>query len=92
MLRFVLTLANSIIGVSILAMPFCFKQVGRSVRKECMSFRPLFTLFFSQCGVVLATLVLLLAGAMVKLTCHFLLKAAILARRRNYELLGKDGS
>ncbi len=42
-----------------------------------------------QCGVVLATLLLLLAGAIVKLTCHFLLKSAILARRRNYELLGR---
>ena len=65
--KFVLTLANSIIGVSILAMPFCFKQ----------------------CGVVLATLMLLLSGALVKLTCHLLLKASVLARRRNYELLGE---
>jgi amino acid permease len=29
-LRFVVTLANSIIGVSILAMPFCFKKVFTS--------------------------------------------------------------
>ena len=28
----VVTLANSIIGVSILAMPYCFKQVRYSIR------------------------------------------------------------
>ena len=63
--RSIITLANSIIGVSILAMPFCFKQ----------------------CGIVLATLMLILSGVMVKVTCHLLLKSAILSRRRNYELL-----
>ena len=65
-LRSVITLANSIIGVSILAMPFCFKQ----------------------CGIVLATLMILLSGVVVKLSCHFMVKAALIARRRNYELLG----
>ena len=64
--RSVITLANSIIGVSILAMPFCFKQ----------------------CGIVLATLMILLSGVVVKVSCHFMIKAALIARRRNYELLG----
>ena len=64
-LRSVITLANSIIGVSILAMPFCFKQ----------------------CGIVLAILLLLLSGAVVKVCCHLLVKSAMRARRRNYELL-----
>jgi len=61
----VVTLANSIIGVSILAMPYCFKQ----------------------CGIVLATLMIIMSGTVVKLSCHLLLKAAIMARRRNFEYL-----
>lgn len=61
----VMTLANSIIGVSILAMPFCFKQ----------------------CGILLATLMLLLSSIMTRLACHYLLKSAILTRRRNFEFL-----
>ena len=64
--RSVITLANSIIGVSILAMPFCFKQ----------------------CGIVLATIMIILSGIVVKVSCHFMIKAALIARRRNYELLG----
>ena len=64
--RSVITLANSIIGVSILAMPFCFKQ----------------------CGIVLAILMIFLSGIVVKLSCHFMVKSALIARRRNYELLG----
>ena len=40
----VITLANSIIGVSILAMPYCFKQ----------------------CGIILATIMILLSGMLVK--------------------------
>ncbi|XP_071451194.1 putative sodium-coupled neutral amino acid transporter 10 [Hetaerina americana] len=61
----IMTLANSIIGVSVLAMPFCFKQ----------------------CGIILSILVLLLSSIMTRLACHFLLKAAAAARRRNYEFL-----
>uniref|UniRef100_A0A2A4J8U1 Amino acid transporter transmembrane domain-containing protein n=1 Tax=Heliothis virescens TaxID=7102 RepID=A0A2A4J8U1_HELVI len=60
-----ITLANSIIGVGILAMPFCFQQ----------------------CGVLLATLILLFMGLVSRLCCHFLLKSALLARRRNFEFL-----
>lgn len=53
------------IGVSILAMPFCFKQ----------------------CGVILATIMLILSGMLVKVACHLLLKSALLARRRTMENL-----
>ncbi|XP_038223497.1 putative sodium-coupled neutral amino acid transporter 10 [Zerene cesonia] len=60
-----ITLANSIIGVGILAMPFCFQQ----------------------CGVLLATLILLCMGLVSRLCCYFLLKSAIITRRRNYEFL-----
>ncbi|CAK1550613.1 unnamed protein product [Leptosia nina] len=60
-----ITLANSIIGVGILAMPFCFQQ----------------------CGALLATLILLSMGLVSRLCCYFLLKAAIITRRRNYEFL-----
>ncbi|VVC98056.1 unnamed protein product [Leptidea sinapis] len=60
-----ITLANSIIGVGILAMPFCFQQ----------------------CGVLLATLILLSMGLVSRLCCYFLLKSAIITRRRNYEFL-----
>ncbi|KAJ4427575.1 hypothetical protein ANN_25223 [Periplaneta americana] len=61
----VMTLANSIIGVGVLAMPFCFKQ----------------------CGIVLSIVMLLLSSVLSRLACHFLLKAAIMARRRNFEFL-----
>ncbi|XP_054285558.1 putative sodium-coupled neutral amino acid transporter 10 isoform X2 [Macrosteles quadrilineatus] len=61
----VMTLANSIIGVSVLAMPFCFKQ----------------------CGIILATLMLILSSIMTRLACYYLIKSAILARRRNFEFL-----
>ncbi|KAJ0178461.1 hypothetical protein K1T71_006284 [Dendrolimus kikuchii] len=60
-----ITLANSIIGVGILAMPFCFQQ----------------------CGVLLATLILLSMGLVSRLCCYYLLKSALLARRRNFEFL-----
>lgn len=61
----VMTLANSIIGVSVLAMPFCFKQ----------------------CGIVLAIVVLILSSTLSRLACHFLIKSAVMSRRRNFELL-----
>ncbi|PSN56880.1 hypothetical protein C0J52_00653 [Blattella germanica] len=61
----VMTLANSIIGVGVLAMPFCFKQ----------------------CGIVLSIMMLILSSYLSRTACHFLLKAAIMARRRNFEFL-----
>ncbi|KAK3923946.1 Putative sodium-coupled neutral amino acid transporter 10 [Frankliniella fusca] len=61
----VMTLCNSIIGVSILAMPFCFKQ----------------------CGIILSILLLCLSSILSRFACHFLLKSAVITRRRNYEFL-----
>ncbi|OAD57261.1 Putative sodium-coupled neutral amino acid transporter 10 [Eufriesea mexicana] len=64
-LSHIMTLANSIIGVSVLAMPFCFKQ----------------------CGIILAIVVLILSSTLSRLACHFLIKSAVMSRRRNFELL-----
>ncbi|XP_018566739.1 putative sodium-coupled neutral amino acid transporter 10 [Anoplophora glabripennis] len=61
----VMNLANSIIGVSVLAMPYCFKQ----------------------CGIVLSILMLLMSSIISRLACHFLLKSAIIARRKTFEFL-----
>ncbi|KAL1128843.1 hypothetical protein AAG570_013377 [Ranatra chinensis] len=61
----VMTLANSIIGVSVLAMPFCFKQ----------------------CGIVLSIVMLLVSSIVSRLASHYLIKAAIMEKRRNFEML-----
>lgn len=61
----VATLANSIIGVSILAMPYCFHQ----------------------CGIILSIFMLLISSIISRLACHFLLKAAIISRRKTFEYL-----
>ncbi|XP_033208511.1 putative sodium-coupled neutral amino acid transporter 10 [Belonocnema kinseyi] len=64
-LSHVMTLANGVIGVSVLAMPFCFKQ----------------------CGIFLAIILLLLSSMLSRLACHFLVKSAVMSRRRNFEFL-----
>ncbi|XP_044009960.1 putative sodium-coupled neutral amino acid transporter 10 [Aphidius gifuensis] len=61
----VMTLANSIIGVSVLAMPYCFKQ----------------------CGIILAIVMLTLCSLLSRLSCHYLIKSAVMSRRRNFEYL-----
>lgn len=45
-LRSIITLANSIIGVAVLSMPYCFKQ----------------------CGIILATIMILFSGMIVKVS------------------------
>ncbi|CAG9830374.1 unnamed protein product [Diabrotica balteata] len=61
----VMNLANSIIGVSVLAMPFCFKQ----------------------CGIILSILLLMISSVVSRLACHYLLKSAIISRRKTFEFL-----
>ena len=45
---------------------------------------------FVQCGIILGSLVLYLNSLMTKLCCHQLIKASLIARRRNYEVLGRS--
>ena len=66
-IRLTITTANSIIGVSILAMPFCFKQ----------------------CGILLALLMIILCGYLVKMACHLLIKSSRLSECRTYEFLAQ---
>ena len=64
-LKYTVNLGNSIIGVSIIAMPYCFKK----------------------CGIVLSIILIILSNLFNRLSCHLLMKSAILSRRKNYELL-----
>ncbi|XP_018333410.1 putative sodium-coupled neutral amino acid transporter 10 [Agrilus planipennis] len=61
----IMTIANSIIGVGLLAMPYCFKQ----------------------CGILLSICILVASNAVSRLSCHLLLKSAIIARRKTFENL-----
>ncbi|KAK7071307.1 hypothetical protein SK128_028291 [Halocaridina rubra] len=63
--RQVVNMANSIVGVSILSMPFCFKETG----------------------LLLGIVLVLVSGFITKRTCMFLIRSAIMARRRSYEFL-----
>lgn len=62
----VMTLANSIIGVGILAMPFCFQK----------------------CGIILATVLLIVSNWITRVCCHYLIKSSLLTRRKSFEFLG----
>uniref|UniRef100_A0A8W7P0H6 Amino acid transporter transmembrane domain-containing protein n=1 Tax=Anopheles coluzzii TaxID=1518534 RepID=A0A8W7P0H6_ANOCL len=57
------TLTNSIIGVGILSMPFCFQR----------------------CGIVLSIVLLLLSSYVTRLVCSYMVKSAIISRRKNFE-------
>ncbi|XP_055549455.1 putative sodium-coupled neutral amino acid transporter 10 [Wyeomyia smithii] len=57
------TLTNSIIGVGILSMPFCFQK----------------------CGIILSLVLLLLSTYITRLVCSYMIKSAIISRRKNFE-------
>ncbi|XP_076034327.1 uncharacterized protein LOC143021033 isoform X2 [Oratosquilla oratoria] len=63
--RYVVNMANSIVGVSILSVPYCFKETG----------------------LVLGMLTVLTCGFITKKTSMFLIRSAIMTRRRSYEFL-----
>ncbi|KAF2346350.1 Amino acid transporter transmembrane domain, partial [Trinorchestia longiramus] len=63
--RYIINMANSIVGVSILSMPYCFKEVG----------------------ILLGLVMLLVCAFITKKTCMYLIRAAIMSRRRSYEFL-----
>lgn len=85
----VVTLANSIIGVGILAMPFCFQKVQFKYKIHILA-TPISPPFLLQCGILLSIVLLLLSNFITRLSCHYLAKASILSRRRNYEYLGES--
>ena len=64
-LSWVLNFSNAVLGVGLLAMPYCYQE----------------------CGVLLATLMILLTGHLTKLTCNFLLLAGVRTRKSTYEQL-----
>ncbi|XP_018009637.1 putative sodium-coupled neutral amino acid transporter 10 isoform X2 [Hyalella azteca] len=63
--RYTINMANSIVGVSILSMPYCFKEVG----------------------LLLGVILLVFCSFITKKTCMYLIRAAIMSRRRSYEFL-----
>ena len=87
-LRSIITLANSIIGVAILSMPYCFKQCGIILATVMILFS----------GIIVKVSIVgdsgdthqtnpLKSHFSIQVSCHLLLKSALLARRRNFENL-----
>lgn len=42
-----------------------------------------------QCGIILSILLLIASNLITRLSCHFLLKTAILSRKKTFEFLGE---
>lgn len=66
--RITVNLGNSIIGVSILTMPYCFQQ----------------------CGILLSICLILLSGLLNRGGCHLLFRAAVMSRKRSFELMALE--
>lgn len=55
-----------------------------------MHFSRLCSTFFSQCGLLLGTVLLMCSAGLTHFSCNLLMKGAVSARRRSYEFLGKS--
>ncbi|KAG1649617.1 putative sodium-coupled neutral amino acid transporter 10 [Nymphon striatum] len=64
-LKYIFNLGNSIIGVGVLAMPYCF----------------------SQCGILLAIVLLVACNLLTRITCYLLMKSSQITRRKSFETL-----
>lgn len=45
--------------------------------------------FLFQCGIVLSIVLLLLSSYVTRLVCSYMVKSAIISRRKNFEQIGK---
>ena len=75
-------MANSMIGVGILAMPFCVQEVKIILPRTAND------LNLKQCGLILGSVVLLLGAILTQWSCKMLIMASHLAKALTYGCVG----
>lgn len=80
-------MTNGIIGVSILAMPYCFAKVSRRRHRQSSEIVSDCVFVFLQSGIILGIVMLVLSGIMTSYSCKLLIKSAVIQRSRTLEYL-----